>query len=147
MNFEEFMNYTSPDTDDSGVKYVLDVRKTDEIEYLVRYEDPKYEYDEWVKASDLTCYKKIIDFYDGRNPKNIEKNPRPENPNQKNIQVDVNDEFKIYDVTLVNNEVMLTVHIPGTPGTVLKKSDDSELREKYMEQIVQYYEKSCFGNN
>ncbi|KAK8895077.1 hypothetical protein M9Y10_023519 [Tritrichomonas musculus] len=143
MNYEEFMKYTSPDNDESSVQYVLDMRTTDQVEYLVRYNDPKFKYDEWVKASDLTCYKKIIDYHDKKVPKNIVKNPKPENIiNEMNqVSPDINDDFKIYDIMSVNDEVMLKVHIPGEPGIINKKSTD--LKE-YTNEIVKFYEEHCF---
>ena len=78
MNFEEFMEYTSPDYDVSNVLYVLNVRKTDQVEYLVRYNDPDIHYDQWVKSSDLTCYKKILDYYEGKVPSTIVPRLMPE---------------------------------------------------------------------
>lgn len=71
MNFEELMEYVSPDNDFSNVQYIINIRKTDQVEYLVRYNDPNIHYDQWVKSSDLDCYKKILDFYEGKVPNTI----------------------------------------------------------------------------
>ena len=46
------LEYISPDNDDDSIKYILDCRHTDQIEYLVRYKNPKYIYD--------CCYKYLI---------------------------------------------------------------------------------------
>lgn len=128
--------YISPDNDDDSIKYILDCRYTDQIEYLVRYKNPKYIYDCWVKSSDLTCYKKLIDFYDGKFPSSIVKKLMPENSD--------NDKFMIYGAECINNKIMLKVHIPDTEGIVIKNIDD--LKNDYMDEIVEYYETHLLEN-
>lgn len=144
MNSEEFLNYTSPENDVNSVLYILDYRLTDQIEYLVRYSDPNHKYDEWKKASDLTCYKKVIEFYEGKVPNSIVKNLKPVDQEPEQLPPNSADKFTIYGAEIENNTIMLRVHIPGTPGIVTK--DSEELKEKYSAEIVDYYENHYLGN-
>lgn len=132
----EYVNSTSSNNDDASIQYILDCRCTDQIEYLVRYNDPKYKYDIWVKSSDLTCYNKLLDFYDGKVPDDIVKNVKSEN---------CADIFRIYKIETVNNEIMLDVHIPGNEGIVTKNVND--IKNDYIDEITEYYEKHLIEND
>lgn len=136
MDITEEYKYISPDNDDNAIEYILDHRCTDGIEYLVRYKDPKYIYDQWVKAYNIYCYNRVLEYHDGKVPKNIVKRLKPESAKNEN-----NDKFIIYGTELVNGEVMLKVHIPGENGIVTKNPKD--LADKYMSEIIEYYESNC----
>lgn len=138
MTPAEFLSYTSEENDVLPVQYVLDSRfANDQVEYLVRFNDKIHKYDEWTKASDLTCTRKILDYYDGKVPSTIVKNLKPESPKIEN-EPNIDDKFTIYGAEIESNNIMLTVHIPGEPGVKTVKSDD--LKDKYSEEIAKYYE-------
>lgn len=140
MNYEEFMEYTSPDYDVSNALYVLNVRKTDQIEYLVRYNDPDIHYDQWVKSSDLTCYKKILDYYEGKVPSTIVPRLMPESFQNEPAEIppEDKDKFIIYGSEVLKNEIMLRVHIPGEEG--IQTINSEKLKDKYSNEIIEYYE-------
>jgi hypothetical protein len=125
--------------DDGNVQFVLDQRRAGGgIEYLVRYADQNSPFDVWEKASDLTCYKKIIDFYDGKNPPDLV----PRLPESTPIEVPQESPSNLVICRMEKKDGVLCfwVRLPNEVEPVLKSFD--ELRESHSMELIKYLEQN-----
>jgi hypothetical protein len=101
------------------------------VEYLVRYADPEREQDVWVKATDLLCFRKVKEHFDGRVPADVQPRLPPEMP--ENIEI----------VSIERDgsgELMVCFRKTGDPEPHYLPQD--EVAKQYKSQLLEFLEQS-----
>jgi hypothetical protein len=111
------------------------------VEYLIRYEDPHNLRDVWVKGAELMCPSKIMDFFEGRVPSELEPRlPLSEEASAPLPPPDPDNEIAIVGVEKNQDGHVFVCFQLGNDRT-LRKIPQEEMNKSYQEQFVKFLEK------
>ena len=126
------LKFTTGNDDESDVSYVTDVRKKDSyIEYYIIWSDPQKP-PSWEKSIELTCYKKILRFWNGQNPPDIEIPSHSENP--PDSEIPQTPQVKEKDITIKG-----IIKIGDTKLFQFNIQNDSEIRSMPIEEFIKLF--------
>jgi hypothetical protein len=144
MDRSIFFSSQAAEDDEDDVEYVLGHRPTNGmIEYLVRFADPRILSDQWVKATDLTCYHKILDHYEGRVPADIEIRPPPNAESTPPVPApddDSNVRILGFDTDAKGN-MSVRYEVPGVDG--VQQATRADFAAMHQTAFINFLEKTA----
>jgi hypothetical protein len=108
------------------------------IEFLVRYRDSRITDDIWVKSTDLTCYHKILEHYDGKVQAGLTPRQQPKAPAVPPIPPEDPDSgIAIVGIDRTKNgDILITYRMRTEKGA--RVAYQSEFTQLYRKQFSNY---------